>query len=33
MGYDLTTRSPEAQAALLYRLPEGFGLGLSGRYR
>ncbi len=33
LGYDFLAQKPEAQAALLYRLPEGFGLGLLGGYR
>ncbi|SDF23961.1 hypothetical protein SAMN04488243_13416 [Thermus arciformis] len=33
LGYDLDQGFPEAQGALLYRLPEGFGLGLAARYR
>ncbi|GAB5601517.1 hypothetical protein FJNA_00410 [Thermus sp. FJN-A] len=33
LGYDLLAQSPEVQGVFLYRLPQGLGFGLSGRYR
>ena len=33
LGYDLLAQRPEAQVSLLYRAPQGFGLGALTRYR